>query len=161
MSSKDERVRAFLKERHTATLGSENPDGSIHLTAVWYLFYEDEIFISTSSSTQKARNVAAKGQAGVMVDCRRAGVERGASTFGSADIIMGSRSQDLNLQIFRRYLSEEAISDPRVGPAMMSMNDVTIRLKAGAWSWWHVSVLDEQICSGALTGTPGYILPLD
>ena len=72
----------------------------------------------------------------------------------------GSQSRELNLEIFRRYLSKEAISDPRVGPALISMNDVTIRLNPGSWSWWHVSVLDEQICSGALT-TPGYILPLD
>ena len=100
MTSKDEQVRAFLKERHTGTLGTRNPDGTLHLTAVWYLFREDEVFVATSSSTQKARNVTAQGQAGVMVDCRRAGVERGASTFGPADIVTEAQSRKLNLNFF-------------------------------------------------------------
>ncbi|MEE8348648.1 MAG: pyridoxamine 5'-phosphate oxidase family protein [Acidobacteriota bacterium] len=159
--NKDEQVRAFLKERHAATLGTQNPDGSLHLTAVWYLFQEEEVFIATHSATRKAQNVAAQGQAGLTVDCRRAGIERGASSCGVAEVLTGAQSKDLNEMILGRYLSEEAMSDPRVGPAMIAMNDVTIRLIPGSWSWWHVKVLDQKICSGALTGTPGYILPLD
>lgn len=34
----DAKVQELLRGRHIATLATENADGSMHLTAVWYLF---------------------------------------------------------------------------------------------------------------------------
>jgi hypothetical protein len=34
----DPTFQKLLEGRHIATFGTENADGSIHLTAVWYLF---------------------------------------------------------------------------------------------------------------------------
>ncbi len=92
-----------------------------------------------------------------MIDSRKPGSERGASTSGAAEIITGQQSQDLNSRIFSRYLSEAAIKDPRIGPVLASMDDVTLQITPESWTWWDMSVLFE----GLVSQTPGYMLPLD
>jgi hypothetical protein len=39
-------LQEFLAGRHIATIGTENEDGSIHLTAVWYVFEEGSLFVA-------------------------------------------------------------------------------------------------------------------
>ena len=65
----------LLRGRYIATLGTENTDGTIHLTAVWYLFEDGYLFIATSSKSRKARNIAARVRASLMVDVRKPGAE--------------------------------------------------------------------------------------
>lgn len=151
----------FLQGRRIATLGTENADGSIHLTAVWYLFAEGFLFVGTSAKSRKARNLAARPKASLMVDLRIPGIERGVAAAGSAELISGLPSQELNRRIHGRYMSPAAISDPRIGPVLASFDDVTIRLKPASWTTWDMSVLDAQAFGGRMGGTPGYLLPLD
>jgi PPOX class probable F420-dependent enzyme len=153
--------REFLQRRLIATLGTENVDGSIHLTAVWFLFENDSVFVATSSKTKKARNILARPKASLMIDVRKPGSERGVSATGSAELISGDRSKDLNRRIHSRYLSAAAMADPHVEPVFASFDDVTIRLKAESWFTWDMATLDAQAFGGRLGGTPGYLLPLD
>lgn len=150
----------FLKGRYIASLGTENPDGLIHLTAVWYLFQDGKVYVATSSRTRKARNVAGRRKASLMVDTRTPGAERGVVMVGSAAIISGQDSAKLNALIHRRYLSEAALADPRVGGRFAALDDVTVCLTPTNWYGWDMSELDKSIFEGAVN-TPGYLLPLD
>jgi nitroimidazol reductase NimA-like FMN-containing flavoprotein (pyridoxamine 5'-phosphate oxidase superfamily) len=150
----------FLKGRYIASLGTENPDGLIHLTAVWYLFEAGRIYIATSSRSRKARNVAARGKASLMVDTRRPGAERAVVGMGHAEIITGAESRELNLRILRRYLSEAALADPLVRQRFEAIDDVTLRLTPTSWYQWDMRELGEAVFEGALN-KPGYLLPLD
>ncbi|MGH9509059.1 MAG: pyridoxamine 5'-phosphate oxidase family protein [Terriglobales bacterium] len=160
-SPDDALIQELLRGRHIAALGTENADGSIHLTAVWYLFEERCLFVATSSRTRKARNLAARPKASLMVDLRKPGEERGFTAAGAAEILSGERSQRLNQRIHRRYLSEAALADPRVGGAFAAFDDVTIRLTPSAWTSWDMRELDKKAFGGVLGSTPGYMLPLD
>jgi PPOX class probable F420-dependent enzyme len=157
----DPALQEFLRGRHIASLGTENTDGTIHLTAVWYLFESGCLFIATSSKTQKARNVAARPKASLMVDARKPGTERGVTAAGSVEVISGDQSKEINRLIHSRYLSAAAISDPHVGPVFASFDDVTLRLTPVSWFSWDMAVLDAQAFGGRLGGTLGYMLPLD
>jgi F420H(2)-dependent biliverdin reductase len=157
----DPKLQELLRGRYIATLGTENPDGTIHLTAVWYLFESGSLFVATSSKTQKARNVAARPKASLMVDSRKPGTERGVTATGRVEVISGEQSKEINRRIHSRYLSAEAISDPHIGPVFASFDDVTIRLTPVSWITWDMAVLDAQAFGGRLGGTPGYMLPLD
>jgi len=64
-------AQEFLKGRFIASLGTENEDGSIHLTAVWYLFEGNCLYVATSSRSRKARNVLSRPKASLMVDSRK------------------------------------------------------------------------------------------
>jgi hypothetical protein len=48
----DPSLQELLRGRYIATLGTENADGSIHLTAVWYLFESGGLYVA-SSKTQR------------------------------------------------------------------------------------------------------------
>ena len=157
----DPALQGLLHGRYIATLGTENENGSIHLTAVWYLFEEDQLFVATSSKSRKARNVAARRKASLMLDVRRPGAERGVNAAGRAELISGDQSRQINRRIHSRYMSVAAISDPQIGPVFESFDDVTIRLSPVSWTPWDMSVLDAQAFGGRLGGTPGYLLPLD
>jgi PPOX class probable F420-dependent enzyme len=153
--------RELLSGRYIATLGTENANGSIHLTAIWYLFESDSLYVATSSRTQKARNVAARPKASLMVDARKPGTERGVTAAGKAEVISGNQSREINRRIHDRYLSAAAISDPHVGPVFAAFDDVTIRLVPTSWITWDMAVLDAQALGGRLGKNPGYMLPLD
>ncbi len=157
----DPALQEFLQGRYIAALGTENADGTIHLTAVWYLFEEGSLFVATSSKSRKARNVAARPKASLMVDTRKPGTERGVTAGAKAELISGNQSRELNCRIHSRYMSPAAISDPHVGAVLASFDDVTIRLTPVSWTAWDMTLLDAQAFGGRLGGTPGYLLPLD
>jgi nitroimidazol reductase NimA-like FMN-containing flavoprotein (pyridoxamine 5'-phosphate oxidase superfamily) len=155
------KFQELLKGRYIATFGTESPNGTIHLTAVWYLYEDGSLFVATSSKTRKVRNVTARPTASLMVDVRRPGAERGVTGAGTVEVISGNRSQEINRRIHSRYMSLAALSDPRIGPVFASFDDVTIRLNPTSWTTWDMTVLDAQAFGGHLGGTPGYLLPLE
>jgi PPOX class probable F420-dependent enzyme len=157
----DPTLQEFLRGRYIATLATENGDGTIHLTAVWYLFEAGCLFVATSSKTQKARNVMARPKASLMVDVRIPGKEHGVTAAGKVELISGDQSQQINHRIHSRYLSGAAMSDALIGPVFESFDDVTIRLTPVSWIAWDMAVLDAQAFGGRLGRTPGYLLPLD
>ena len=141
--------------------GPRTQTGTIHLTAVWYLFEDGYLFVATSSKSRKARNIAARAKASLMVDVRKPGAERGVNGAGKAEVISGEQSREINRRIHSRYISAAAMSDPHIEPVFASFDDVTIRITPGSWTAWNLAELDAQAFGGRLGGTPGYLLPLD
>ena len=150
----------ILTGRFIASLGTENEDGSVHLTAVWYLFDGGCLYVATSSQTRKARNVAARPKASLMVDVREPASERGVVATCTTDVIAGDSSRKINARIHGRYMSEDALADPRAGGTLAAMDDITLRLTPTDWYAWDMRVLDDAFFGGAMK-TPGYVLPLD
>ena len=64
----DALVRELLDARHIASLATENPDGSIHMVAVWFRFDGKHVFVDTSSRSRKARNLRANSKVSLMVE---------------------------------------------------------------------------------------------
>jgi nitroimidazol reductase NimA-like FMN-containing flavoprotein (pyridoxamine 5'-phosphate oxidase superfamily) len=150
----------ILTGRFIASLGTQNENGSIHLTAVWYLFDGGCFYVATSSRTRKARNAAARPKASIMVDIRKPASERGLVAVCTADVIAGDSSKQINARVHRRYMSEAALADPRAGGTMAAMDDITLRLTPSRWYAWDMRTLDEAVFGGTMK-TPGYLLPLD
>jgi Pyridoxamine 5'-phosphate oxidase len=150
----------ILTGRFIASLGTENEDGSIHLTAIWYMFDGGCLYVATSSQTRKARNVAARPKASLMVDIREPGSERGLVAVCAIDVIAGESSREVNARIHRRYMSEAALADPRAGGTMAAMADITLKLTPTGWYAWDMRMLDDAVFGGTMK-TPGYLLPLD
>jgi PPOX class probable F420-dependent enzyme len=156
-----ERLREFLQGRYIATLATLNDDGTIHLTAVWYLFQDGAFFVATHSSSRKARNVRARRQASLMVDTRRTQMERGVTAVCTVEVLSGEPAAAINGRIHGRYMSEAALADPAVGPVMDGLDDVTLRLSPLRWISWDMAALDAQAFGGTFSRNPDYLLPLD
>ncbi len=156
----DPKVQWILNGRRIATLATENDDGSMHLTAVWYLLEGDSLYVGTASRSRKARNVLARPKASLMVDVREPGRECGVCIAGWAEVLRGDRAKELNRRIQRRYLSAAAVEDVRVGPKLLDLDDITVRLKPTSVFTWDMAAMDAAVFGGAF-GTPGYVLPVE
>ena len=150
----------ILAGRFIASFGTQNEDGSIHLTAVWYLFDGGCLYVATSSRTRKARNVAARPRASLLVDIRKPASEQGLVAVCAVDVVAGESSKEINACIHKRYMSEAALADPRAGGTMAAMDDITLRLTPTCWYEWDMRMLDDAVFGGTMK-TPGYLLPLD
>jgi len=154
----DPKFLPLLAGRRIASLGTLNENGSPHLTAVWYLYEDSCFFVATSSRTAKARNLAARPKATLMVESRKAGGERGVTATGSIEVISGAAAKSINERVHRRYLSEEAIGDPRVGQVFAQFDDISLQLRPQEWTWWDMADLDAMVLSGSLANNPSYLL---
>ncbi|MGH7825217.1 MAG: TIGR03618 family F420-dependent PPOX class oxidoreductase [Candidatus Binatia bacterium] len=163
MSKLSDSMREFLNGRHYATLGTLNEDGSIHLTPVLYLFQDGCLFVSTAVSDRKVKNILTRPQASLVVDSRHTqGSELWVSASGTAEIIRGERSKQINTKIGERYLTKAGLEDPRVGPVFAAAGEATISLTPDWWRSWEFKSLDDQYFGGILGQKPEqWFLPID
>ena len=159
-SQADVLVRQLLDGRHIASLATENPDGSIHMVAVWYWFDGTHVYVATSSRSRKARNLQSSPKVSLMIDARDPAASYGITIAGTAQILTGEMSRNSNTQIHRRYLSEAALADARVGPVFAAWDDVTIRIAPASVIAWDMREADRQFFGGVLGSNPAYLLPL-
>jgi PPOX class probable F420-dependent enzyme len=157
----DALVTQLLDSRHIASLATQNPNGSIHMVAVWYWFDGANVFVATASRSRKARNLQSNPKASLMIDARDPAASYGITITGTAQTLSGEPSRKLNLEIHRKYLSEGALADPRVGPVFASWDDVTIQITPVSIAAWDMREADRQVFGGALESNPAYLLPLE
>jgi PPOX class probable F420-dependent enzyme len=160
-SASDAMVQELLNGRYIATLATENPDGSIHMVAVWYLFEDGCLYVSTASDSKKARNVAERSKASLMIDARDPQASRGVTAMGTAELLRGEEAARCTEKVNRRYLSAAALADVRVGPVFQQWGDAAIRLRPARYVAWDMREADRQVFGGAMAANPGYLLPVE
>jgi PPOX class probable F420-dependent enzyme len=151
----------FLQGRYIASLATLNDDGSIQLTAVWYLFDEGKFYVAIESSSRKARNVLARPKASIMVDARRTQPEKGVTAICAVEVLRGDEARPFSRRLLSRYLSEAAMADPKAGGMMEGLSDIVLRLVPQRWIAWDNAELDAQVLDGVFRRNPGYLLPTD
>lgn len=156
----DPLVQELLQGRFIASIATGNPNGQIHMVAVWYWFDGVHIFVATSSRSRKARNLQSAPSVALMIDSRDPAASFGVTICGTARILSGEESQSKNKEIHRRYLSSAALSDPRIGPVFAGWDDITIEITAQSVISWDMREADRQVFGGAFASNPGYLLPL-
>ena len=67
MASLNAKQREFLDGVRFGTLATVNPDGSPHLTVMWYLLEGDEIMFNTARERQKPSNLARDPRVSLLV----------------------------------------------------------------------------------------------
>jgi len=160
-SLSDALARQLLEGRFVASLASRNPDGSIHMVAVWYLFEGGLVYVATSSRSRKARNLQSDGAVSIMIDSRDVAASRGISITGQAKVLTGDAAKKRNDRIHRKYLSESALADPKVGPVFAAFDDVTVEITPTSVVSWDMRAVDQQFFGGAMGSNPTYLLPLE
>ncbi|MBV8050259.1 MAG: pyridoxamine 5'-phosphate oxidase family protein [Acidobacteriaceae bacterium] len=160
-STSDALVGQLLEGRYVAALATQNPNGSIHMVAVWYWFDGTNIFVATSSRSRKARNLQASAKVSLMIDSRVAAASYGVNIAGDGQIIAGESSKKLNIKIHNKYLSAAAMADSKVGPVFAVWDDVTIQITPKSVITWDMRQLDQQALGGAIQKNPTYMLPLE
>src|SRR2546423_14686085 len=156
-SISDALVRQLLDGRYVASIATHNTDGSIHVVAVWYWFDGARIYVATSARSRKARNLKSNPTVSLMIDARDPAASCGINVAGAAQILTGESAQERNAQIHRKYLSEAARRDSRVGPVFASWDDVAIQITPLSVIAWDMRQADRQVFGSAFESNPTYL----
>lgn len=101
----EEELVAFLNEAPIARLSTLNPDGTIHIAAVYFKYDNGDIIIGTQDMTHKVRNIKNNPQVTVLID-NQAPPWKGVLIYGKAELdyedVIAKRAS-----IFERYKSPE------------------------------------------------------
>jgi PPOX class probable F420-dependent enzyme len=123
--TQDELV-AFLNEAPVARLSSINPDGTIHIAAVYFKYDNGDILIGTQDVTHKARNIKRNPNVTLLID-NQAPPWKGVLIYGEAELdyddVVAKR-----ILIFERYMPAENAQKLATGLAN-SYAPVVIRVK--------------------------------
>ncbi len=157
----DAQVRRLLGGRYIASFATQNPNGSVHIVAVWFWFDGTDVYVATSSRSRKARNLQRNPQVSLMIDSRDPAASYGVTVAGTAHLLSGESSRKYNAEIHRKYLSEAAIADPKVGPVFAAWDDVTVRLAPASLITWDMRQADQHVFTGAFKNNPSYLLPIE
>jgi PPOX class probable F420-dependent enzyme len=148
----------FLAARLIANLASINPNGTVHLVAMWFRRDGDALLFPTSSQTRKAKNLRRHPYATAMIDKSRAGLDlRGVQIKGEVTLIEGDEARRLNRTIHERYITPEGLADPDVSAYLTSGDDITVRLSIERSSSWNLA---DGAAGRALMANAGFY-PLD
>jgi PPOX class probable F420-dependent enzyme len=127
-------MRRFLERQLFAMLATYNPDGSIHVVPLSYVFEGGQFFLATSSTSRKVRNLVARPEATVSVDDRS--TLQWVSATGTAELIRGQRSREINARLHRRSWTDAGLVT--VGPLLERTEDITIAITPRRWSAWDI-----------------------
>lgn len=124
-------IERHLERRLKCTIGTLNPDGSIHLAFVIFLWEGGKLYFETSSITKKARNVAANPTASFAFE---SGDGFMAMAEGTARIIEGDEAHAINERLRDKYLTEAAAKT--VGAQWGKIDDVAVEITPLRWRSW-------------------------
>jgi PPOX class probable F420-dependent enzyme len=81
-------VEDFLREQRSLALATLNPDGSIHLVAMWYMWFEGAVAFTSKARAQKVLNLRRNPTVTVMSEAGDSYFDlRGVQIQGRAEII--------------------------------------------------------------------------
>lgn len=135
-------ARSILGRRLYAVLGTQNDDATSHLVPVMFLYDNEQILIETGAATRKARNVAARGHARVLVQAPDAAWVIGT---GPATIAHGADATRLNGSIRAKYFTPEGLQ--ACGGLLDEMDDVTIVVTPTRWLSWDLAAFMEALAA--------------
>jgi len=150
-----EEIEDLLTRRLTATIGTLNENGSIHLAYVIFLYEEGRFYFETASLTRKARNVKARSTASFIVEGQvSSGRSVMAENEGTALLIDGDEARSINRRLREKYITAAALD--QVDDAWNEFDDVAIEITPGPrWRSWCGELFREQTAEamgGAMTG---------
>lgn len=97
-------IEAQLRRPINAVVGTLNPDGSIHLAFVIFLWEDGRLYFETASMTKKVRNIRENPKASFAID--PPGFM--AMAEGTARVIEGDDALEINRRIREKNLTAEA-----------------------------------------------------
>jgi nitroimidazol reductase NimA-like FMN-containing flavoprotein (pyridoxamine 5'-phosphate oxidase superfamily) len=139
-----EEIEELLTRRLTATIGTLNDNGSIHLAFVIFLYEDGLMYFETSSTTRKARNIRARPTASFILQGEVSSGRRiMAENEGSARLIEGGRALEINHRLRAKYVNDHALD--RIDHAWNQFDDVAVEITPGPrWRSWCGEVFSEE-----------------
>jgi PPOX class probable F420-dependent enzyme len=101
----EQELFAFLNEEPVARLGTQNPDGTIHITAVYFKYDDGCILMGTQDVSHKIRNIKNNPRVTVLID-NQAPPWKAVIIYGDASLEYDNAIEK-RASIFERYMPAE------------------------------------------------------
>jgi PPOX class probable F420-dependent enzyme len=138
----DDEIADVLEQRLTATVGTVNADGSVHLAYVIFLFADGRLYFETASMTRKARNAAERGHLSMIVQGQaRTGRHLMVAAEGTARVLDGDEARQTNHRLRAKYIKPSALAD--IDRSWNRLDDIAVELTPQRWRSWTGSVLHD------------------
>lgn len=148
----------LLSKTLIANLATIDKDGGIHIIPMWFLRIGNDICIPTSCKTHKYRNLLARPRASVMIDISNAGLNlRGVLIKGNVELVYGEDARQINRSIHMKYVTPEALNNPRVASYLSEGDDITVKVQMDHLVSWNLANSD----AGKAIQTGGWFYSLD
>jgi general stress protein 26 len=132
----DDAARSALAATVNGTVGTLNPDGTINLAHVYFLFENDRIYFETASSTRKARNAAERPSISFLIDHPEIDVR----AEGQARILLGEEAQAINRRLRDKYAMGE-----QAHRFFGEIDDCAVEISVDRWRTWTNTRLREGV----------------
>ena len=126
----DDEIRQFLREQKVMNIATINPDGNVHLVAMWYAFRGDNPAFETFAKSQKVQNLRRDPRITALVeDGDQYSELRGVEIVGKAIVhddaeVLQGVAQD----VVRKYMEFEKEEDVAAIAEAMARNRVAIEI---------------------------------
>jgi nitroimidazol reductase NimA-like FMN-containing flavoprotein (pyridoxamine 5'-phosphate oxidase superfamily) len=139
----DEEIERQLSRPLGGVVGTLNPEGTIHLAFVIYLWENGKFYFETASMTKKVRNLRENPTVSFAVDADGFMV----MVEGTARILEGDEATEINRKVRRQHLTPQAAET--VGEAWGLVDDVAVEITPQKWRSWSSHKLGELAKSAA------------
>lgn len=102
-----EEIKVFLADNKVCRMATVDKDGMPHVVPMWYVILDGEIYIETTGTTKKVKNVESTKKTAIIVDA-------GDSLYDYRGVMMQGETEILNEKaFFKRF--REALSQRYFG----------------------------------------------
>jgi PPOX class probable F420-dependent enzyme len=140
----------LLQQRRIAAVSTLRADGTIQMSAAWYLFEDGRFLLAIPADSAKARNLRDRPSASILVDARTAGREKGVTASGTVTLLEGDAARPIIQRVQSAFVSDEALGDPLIGPVFEDFHQTALILDPQRWSHWDMEELDHVHLGGRL-----------
>jgi PPOX class probable F420-dependent enzyme len=136
----DAEIHDFLHGRRTMNVATHNHDGTIHLVAMWYGFYEGKPAFETFAKSQKILNLTRDNRITVLVeDGDQYEKLRGVELVGTGRVVDDPEViMEIARDVVRRYIGVEKPEDvDAIAAAMANKRSAVVIDAERIVSWDH------------------------
>ena len=129
----------FLSESNLARIATVKPNGAPHVSPVWYLWENNQLFIAIPRSSVKTRNIKKNNKVAVTIDSNIG--PKGIIIEGTAEL--EELGEEIELRLIQRYVSPENL-DKYVEYAHADLPSVLLRIRPEKTITWDYSKLNRN-----------------
>jgi PPOX class probable F420-dependent enzyme len=146
----DQKWIDLLQQRRVAAISTLRADGTIQMSAAWYLFEDGRFLLAIPTDSAKATNLRARPTASILVDARVAGREKGVAATGTATLLEGDEARPIIQRLQSAFITDGALNDPVIGGAFDGFHQAALIIDPERWSHWDMEQLDRDYLGGRL-----------
>jgi PPOX class probable F420-dependent enzyme len=129
----------FLSESNLARIATVKPSGAPHVSPVWYLWENNQLFIAIPRNSVKTRNIKKNNKVAVTIDSNIG--PKGIIIEGTAEL--EELGEEIELRLIQRYVSPENL-DKYVEYAHADLPSVLLRIRPEKTITWDYSKLNRN-----------------